>query len=401
MRNITIIASAIFTLLTYSCTLSETGTSRRPTGGEAWTNPSFSDSTSASGVCYIIGLDYPEGYDWKADSQTGSIKCSLVVFADGRLVMKIPVGNEYHVSPDPDMHRMLEGHLYTDFSTSSETIIKKDGTEIFRYGGREMILGMTISDGNVYTLGCPREGDGFTYRMNGEILLERNTGRAFPRLINDRDSIWFAYTEPIESADRRLERYHQVVNGKSVQIAIREDITKVWDAVRHQGILYYLADLTGISSPVVVSETGMVALEASKNMKILAGNLIPAGGSMAVEALYSGIGSAYASGIWKDGKKLFLFSNGMTVCGICTDDDGICCVSNPGPDSKNGIIFRSGEKFAMPEGFISMSRNATASVNGILNIGLSSLSGKKPVLWKDGITEEIDINGMICSISVE
>ena len=41
--------------------------------------------------------------------------------------MKLPVGEEYHISPDPDMHRVIEGHLYTDYSTDKETIIKKDG----------------------------------------------------------------------------------------------------------------------------------------------------------------------------------------------------------------------------------------------------------------------------------
>lgn len=402
MKQIMIIICAVTIAFAQSCGLSETGTSQRPSGEDIWTNPSFStDSLTSAGTCYVTCMDYPSGYDWKSDPETGTVRCSLVVYADGRPVMKVPVGDEYNVSPDPDMHRMIGHHLYTDFSTSDETIIKKDGGEIFRYPGREMILGMTVTEGNVHTLGCPREGEGFAYRVNGEVVMERDSGRAFPRLVNENGTIWFAYCEYIDSSDGKIERYYQATDGVSGQIAIREDIIRVWDVIRHRGSLHYLADLKGISSPVVVTESGMAALEVSSGMKISAGNLVPAGSSIAVEALYSSLGVHYASGLWKNGSRVNLFGDGMTVCGICTDGDGIHCVLNPGRNSKNGIIYRSGEILAMPEGYIAMSRNAIASVNGILYTGLSSSSGRKPILWKDGITEELDINGMICSISVE
>ena len=135
---------SVISLVITSCGISEIETGRRPSGGNNWRNPSFSIDTSANArkVCYVTGLDYPEGYDWRSDSENGTVKCSLVVFADGVPAMKVAVGNEYHISPDPDMHRIINGHLYTDFSTDDETIIKKDGQEIFRYPGREMICGM-------------------------------------------------------------------------------------------------------------------------------------------------------------------------------------------------------------------------------------------------------------------
>jgi hypothetical protein len=55
-------------------------------------------------VWYAVGVDYPDGYDWKADEECGSVKCSLVVFANGIPMMKEPVGNEYEVSSDPDTY---------------------------------------------------------------------------------------------------------------------------------------------------------------------------------------------------------------------------------------------------------------------------------------------------------
>ena len=47
-----------------------------------------------------------------------------------------------------------------------------------------------------------------------------------------------------------------------------------------------------------------------------------------------------------------------------------------------------------------MGNNPIAMVEGILYVGLSSLQGGKPLVWKDGKMEEIDINGCICTLSV-
>lgn len=396
-----IILSAALILTAASCGLSETEMSRRPAGGGTWRNPSFSSDSTSSGICYVTGLDYPEGYDWRADPDKGTVRCSLVVFADGKPIMKVPVGEAYHTGSDPDMHRMIGNHLYTDYSTASETIIKKDGVEMFRYPGREMIFGMCISEGEVFTLGQPREGDGFSYRKNGEIILASDSGRAFPRLQMEGDSLFFAYCEYIESAGGRMERYHQVMNGNVRQIAVREDIRKVWDVLYHDGEVYYLADLTGISSPVIISAQGMTALESSKGMKISGGRLFSAGRSLVVEALYSSTGVQYAGGIWKDGRKLHLFTDGMTICGISNYNEGISCVLNPGPIYGKGQIFRNGDSFPMPDGYIFMGSSPVAYVKGILYVGLSSLTRKRPAIWKDGKLEEIDLNGFICTLKAE
>jgi hypothetical protein len=37
--------------------------------------------------------------------------------------------------------------------------------------------------------------------------------------------------------------------------------------------------------------------------------------------------------------------------------------------------------------------------DGILTVGLSSLIGEKPLLWKDGRMETLDVNGYICTIT--
>ena len=94
MKRIIYIIAALTAAV--GCSLSETGQSQRPDREDIWKNPAFNADSSSTDRkrCYITGLDYPDGYDWRADSENGTVKCSLVVFTDGRPVMKVPVGHE-------------------------------------------------------------------------------------------------------------------------------------------------------------------------------------------------------------------------------------------------------------------------------------------------------------------
>lgn len=399
MRKTLIISMLAMAL---ACGREEMG-GRRPSLDEGWKNPSFIiDTTENAGkVCYVTALDYKDGYDWLHDTEKGMVKCSLVVFADGIPAMKVAVGEEYHVSPDPDMHRMIKGHLYTDFSTDTETIVKKDGKEIFRYQERESMVGMTVAGDDVYTLGKRRNGEGFCFRKNGEAIVERADGRAFPLLQNDDGIISFAFCEMIEDADGDIERYYQYIDGEIRQIAVREDVRKVWDVMMHEGRTCYLADMVGIGAPVIMNGSEMKTIELAPGMKPVTCRLVPSGRSVIVEAICSNNGMSWSSGIWKDGIRQMLFHGGMTASGICTSDDGICCILNSDQPEGGGTIYRCGETFAMPEGYTFMGSNPAAMVDGILHVGLSSLESGKPVVWKDGETQEMDINGCICTLTVQ
>ena len=91
---------------------------------------------------YVTGIEYPAGYDWMPDLGNNAEGAVLFLMREENRILEIPVGYDNCVSADADMHRCIDGHLYTDFSTDQETVIKKDGAEIFRFFGREMIIGM-------------------------------------------------------------------------------------------------------------------------------------------------------------------------------------------------------------------------------------------------------------------
>ncbi len=405
MKKIVLAAVAA---LSVSCGIEEI--SRRPLvdDGKIWTRPGAAAESGDAGkeeevrtVTYITALDYPEGYDWRIDRDKGTVKCSLVVYKDDLPVLKVPVGDEYEVSSDPDMHRMVKGRLYTDFSTDSETVIKRDGESIIRYSGREMIYDILEHKGDVYTLGQSRSGKGFTYRKNGSIILERSEGRSFGRLHQDGDTISFAFIEPVESITGPLDRYYMSNNGKVVEAVAREDVSKVWDIVIEKGEPCYLASVDGISFPLLYLSGKMYSLNMPLSSALLAGRIFTGEGMVLVEGLVSRGEKLMAGGFWSmDGESL-VFADGMTISSLCMDGRGVCCILNGPSGLSGGLIYRCGETYPMPQGYYVFGSSPAAVVNGILHVGLSSITCAPPAIWKDGETTPLKINGFISSISTD
>ncbi len=388
-------------LTAVSCGLEEVSERPQYGGGDAVSRPGMSSGLKdpPKSVTYVTAVEYPEGYDWRADVEKGTVKCSLAVYEDGVRVMGLPVGDEYEVSSDPDMHRMVNGYLYTDYSTDSETVIKKDGVEVIRYQGREMICGLVEDGGDVYTLGHPRSGDGFAYRRNGEVIVERKTGSSFGCLYQDAGGVSFAFREPVEAAGQELERYYCVLDGKVSQTAVREDVKKVWDVVIHNGEVCYLASVVGISSPVLFRSGGMKAMSMPALSSMLTCRIVIEDGDLCVEGLFRRDGKPLTSGIWREDGQVHLFADGMTVSSICMGDDGVCCILNADSPSERGVIYRNGRTFPMPVGYASVGGSPAVFISDSLHVGLSSLSGAPPLIWKDGQTTPLEINGFISTIS--
>lgn len=403
MKRADKIIMTLATVLMAACSLNEVDPGKRPSRNDIWTNPAFGKDSSdvERKIRYMTAFDYPDGYDWRSDTENGSVKCSLTVFADDVPVMKIPVGENYEVSSDPDMHRIRNGHLYTDYSTGTETVIKKDGQELFRFEGREQIVDMVISGEDVMTLGCGRKGNEFTLRRNGAVEYRKKNGRPFGRMHLEDGCLMFAFCEIISSQEQDLERYWIYADGREEQVAVRKDIQKVWDLNIRNGEICYLAQMTGISAPVLVKGEEMKALDMPAGMKPVTGRLFRAGNSTFIEMVGTSNGTSHSSGIWIDSRQYKMFSPGMTTSGICTWDDGIYCICNSSSANGGGTIFRCGETIVSPSGYTMMGNSPMCVADGIMYIGLSSLEGKHPLIWKDGRTSELEINGYICTMTVE
>lgn len=348
-------------------------------------------------VWYLTGVDYPEGYDWRADAEVGTVKCSLVVYANGVPMMKVPAGDAYETSSAPDMHRVIDGDLYTDYSSDSTTVIKKNGKLLFRYPGREMMVGMAVDGDDVYTLGQSRSGRGFSYRKNGELLFEHPSGRLFDHFEKSASGCSFAYSEEISLSERIVERYYIYSEDSVRQIAVREDVKKVWDVLITDGDVQYLASLVGISNPVSVSgDDSMTALEVSQGSSVRSCRFVH-GMPDVVEGVVRQSTGVMTSYIWRSSAVDTMFPLGLMVSSMCSWDDGICCTLTRQKEGA-GMISRCGELFQVPVGYSVMGASPIAVVDGILHVGLTSSIEGRPAVWKDGEVHPLDFNGFISTI---
>ena len=388
-------------LVMVSCGLSEIG--RRPHDGDegVWIGPGTDagDPDPDRATVYVTAVDYPSGYNWRTDPEKGSVKCSLVVFANGSPVLKIPVGDVYEVSSDPESHHMTGGHLYTDYSDGEHTVVRKDGKEILRFQSDEKVCGLLVKDENVYTLSHGKDSGGFRLRKNYEVLFERYEGRTFGDLYHDGDSICFAFVETFEGGGGTMERYYHVSGGDMEQIALREDVKKVWDVVSCKGELHYLASLIGIGPPVLFSGEEKIVLEMPDEAGMLSGGIISDGEGLCVEGVFQVPGKIMECGLWDRSGKLRVCWSGMSLASVCVEGDALCCMINRYALTSHGKIYRCGEVFDAPADYYSAGDGAVSMTCGMLHIGLSSLKGEKPQIWKDGFLEEIKANGFISSVS--
>lgn len=387
-----------------ACGLVEVGTdsgsgSEVGTGSGGPGDGGADDAEGRKHVWYAVAVDYPEGYDWRSDMEPETVKCSLVVFANGIPVQKVPVGERYEVSPDPDMHRIIDGRLYTDYSTDNETVIKRDGEPLVRYPGREMILQMVLDGENLYTLGQARDGGGFSLRRDGEVLVESETGYAFTHLQRCEDGFSFAYYEVVGSGDNVFERYYHYLAGEVCQVAVREDVKKVWDIVFIEDTLCYLASVVGASVPVLVVGDKISALEIPLRTEVKNCRFLSEGDGMSIEGMVYQRRRQLSSSLWDKDALVRVFPAGYTVASSCVSEGRVSCVLNASREGAQGIIYNDGETWMLPEGYISMGGHSMVMIDGKVYAGLTSQGDESPAVWADNEIKPLKINGFISHMS--
>ena len=401
MRNV--LTWIIVTLAVAGCTgLKEIVTSEKETEEDIWTGPGANiDGNDSKTICYMTGIDYPRDFDWTDTSQEEkSVRCSLTVFADGVPMLKIPVGDGHEVSADPDMHRILDGHLYTMFCVDGHTSIRKDGKAFIRYEGEETLRAMTADEENIHTLCVSRDGKGFTYRKNGELVMERRTGYVFERLHIDSDRMCFAFCQTVATSDGTSDRYYIVRDGRSSLVKFDEDVNIVWDIMSHQGRTCSLVSSGPWKNTELRIGDERITVGLPYGSEMLSCRLFSSGNEVCIEGFYTDEEGNLSSGIWIEGQEYMLFETGQSIAGICSSENDICCVLNPDTYNPEGKIFKNGRTWDMPEGYHFRGNNPIFTSSGDLYIGLSSMTGSSPILWKNGTVTSVKLNGPVCNLSL-
>ncbi len=375
--------------LLYSCGLEQVDEGTHSSSDGIWRGPSY--GKHLSGTVYAAGLDYPDAYDWRADTEKGKVKCSMALFADGIPVLKVPVGDAHEVSSDIGRHRIRAGNLYTDYTDGNTTVLKKDGKEIARYEGAEDIICMEVHAGKVYSLSRPSGGEGFRYRVDGSLVLERSDGVPYPHLTVHQDSVRFCFCQSQRTAEGSQMRYYQVSDGIVRQVEVPEGVSRVWDMMVSDGKVAMVLSLPD-RSPVLMHDGKEEYVEYLGRQKVVSCTFCDSGRlSVCVRCRYSG-DNLMSDILWTADDGWTMYRIGRTLACFHVDEERCNAVINPA-DGRDGIIFSGRTASVMPQGYSVFSKECMTRRDSVLYVGLSSGGEAPPLVWRNGAADTLRING--------
>lgn len=393
MRTIII---CVAVCMVVSCGMEEIGMAPHTNSEGIWTGPSISDPYN---VCYMTAIDYPDGYDWRSDPEKGSVNCKLVLFADGTPVLKIPVGESCMVSTDEKRHRVLEGQLYTDYTDGIRTVVKKNGKVLYVCETAETVENMIVSDGRLHSLCVPLSGVGFRYRVDGQVVVEREDGKLYGRMTVYNDTVSFCFSQNIKTGQGTKSNSYCVKNGKVQKVEVGETVSHVWDMMFHQGQIYMVVTYNDSYGPVLVTGQKKEVVNYFLTQDMLFCRFMDSE-RMCVNARCIYATSNYMTDfLWFENSHWYMYRIAEHLSSIYVDGESHNATINP--ESNNaGFIFKGTKAYEMPEGYFVRGQNPIARKDSLLIVGLTSMTGGPPMIWTDESIDTLDINGYITGMSI-
>lgn len=346
------------------------------------------------GELYAAALEFPEDYDWRRDPSGGEVTPYLVFYQDTTVIFRKPTGNGSLLLPDGDMHRISGTHLFSDCSTGTQTVIFKDGEELFRWDGREMLWDLEEMDGKLYTLSTSRDGDGWSYRCNGEIVLEQDYGRFLSGFYKDSGHLCFDYAKAISKDVAGIpDRNYHVSDGIDSLIVIPADVKKVLTSRMKDGVFNYIAVITGYDRLVWHAGRNVFVLEEEKTGKSPYCRLLDAGGEMVAMAKLDGRDCLWDT----DGKKFFT-TIGSRIYSICEKSAHLCFAISSRSGLSDVEIYYDGISERLPAEYVMLSPSCLSCDDYGFAVGANDMeNSRKPVILRDKKRTDYDFNGyFIC-----
>ena len=364
-------------------------------------NPTMRDTS-----VLVSAVEFPEDYDWKRDTAYGQVSGKVLLFRNGERILEIPSGSEGKASLDPDMHHLVDGHLYTEYNEGSRTYISRDGEQLYAFEGREYLRGLLPLDGKLYTLSQRRDGNGFVLRCDGEVLLDKDAGmvlksfRDYPdrqsgALYENDGKVCFHYSKGIGS-DRV---WFSVQDQTESQIYIYDG--ELLDARYFGDDLCVVSTFTGRGLQMTVGKRQNIVQKAA-NPKFSGVSLIKSGQDVLAIGRIRYIQpkqTSYQTCIWSysgvqayvDGGYEFLTDADNNIYMFGASDD----VS--GTEVVNGRC----ERVSSVGGMVPYYRRVAAMHGAQMYLALTpSDSSGRMVLWSRGKETELVLNGFLTDIDV-
>lgn len=350
--------------------------------------PSPVDEPEEEETLLFTGVRYPEGYDWNRDPEYGSVQCILfLASADGGTLLERKVGTAHMVASDSDMHRILGGSLWEDWSTDAETIVTRDGVEQFRWQGRECISEALLCGGRLYTLGSSREDGGMCLRRDGVLQMGSGTIDPVPPLHEDNGAVCLAAT----STSGGSRTWYAIREGAAMVISPPVEKALVCGVHFFNGKLGLVTKrLGGVYESWIGNSNTLLGVETAA---MTFDRVVSDGSDVFIFARKWQKSGPWKPVVWHNAKLFWEAPDGFELFSFSQDGGDMCFL---GRDSRSGLwqLVHGGEISLIPEPYRPYSRDAILLHDGAVYLSLVR-DDSVPVLWMDGEIREYEFNGYI------
>ena len=340
----------------------------------------------------------------------GEESAQVVLFKNGEEVLRVPVQGH----PEPERHRIIKGHLWTDTCDGTEVVVSRDGEERFRYPGDELFRGFLEAKGKLYTLGQRQGKEGFSFRVNGEERFSAPTGTILGgpedndweggAFSQDTSGVFYTYGIPLWKGEELLWEYRVMQEDQVFKTLPAGSADAIYDIRVQNGIVYRSELRSSIRNTFcLVKDETYLAVELAASEVPHYWKLAPLNGQIFLKGYSTGISSSKGYAYWlrTPTDVPYIVSDNQPIRDMVTDGEHVAYVVENGEgqvrvaylDGK--VIPFSSDRYQLP------SSRCLQLKKGVLGLALSSPDGQAHLLIRDGEVQTLQFNGYFTSVQID